>query len=137
MRLIATAFLSLLLSACSGGDSSAVGTFTPDVDAMAKMAVEESKGQVKIEQAKEMMASMKMELVTKADHTYSVSMTMPMGMGTSKSEGTWKLEGDKLHFTETASDGKKKDKPETKTATYAGGVITMEEGGRKITMKKK
>ena len=137
-QLLASALFSLglVLVGCSSS-SSPVGTYTVDVDSMAKMAADDSKGKVTLDDAKKMMASMKIELELKADNTFIVNMTMPMGMGSQKSEGTWKMDGGDVAFTTVTEDGKKKAAPETKKASFKGGMLTMEDKGQKITMKKK
>lgn len=136
--------LPLLVAAC-GGNSSPVGTWRLDADAVAKMMeslMQEQMANVPPAQQgmmKQMMAQMvdglkksNGAIVLAADGTATMQEDEPDGTH-KETKGTWKIEGDKLSLTATPPG---KSAPETRTGTLAGNEIRIEEdaGGKKITM---
>ncbi|MFT4514057.1 MAG: hypothetical protein ACI89X_000855 [Planctomycetota bacterium] len=147
MKKIASVVLSILaltLLASCGGDvvASAAGKYTLDTEAAVAAAKAAIPSDAPTEGPAAEMAkmgitfleSMKGSLELKADNTVLLSMTMSM-MGkeqTQATNGTWKLEGDKLTLT-TKEEGKD---DVVKVATFVDGVITVEDENGAMTFKK-
>ncbi len=129
--------ISLSLVAACGGGANAAGTYELDKasfkEQMLGMMPEEAKKDMAM--VDKMMEGMSGSIELKADGTAAMAMKMPPFLD-DKTDGTWKMDGDKVSITT-----KKGDKDDTKTASLANGVITIEEeqGGKKMkmTFKKK
>lgn len=127
--------LSLSLVVACGGGNAAVGTYTLDTDAV-KASVQEMfkdmPGGGK-EMVDGMTKDMQGTIELKADGT--ASMDQKGGPSAGTTQGTWKLEGDKVSMTAKDKAGKET----TLTGTLAGKVLTLDlpemAPGKKLAMK--
>ncbi len=126
-NLTAVVTLALLATACS--KPSPAGTWNLDADATGANMIAAMKDQVaqmnpdQRTQMEAMMKKMSGKLTIKEDHTYSVTLDMPMA-GTNTASGTWKLDGNSIQFTDDSKEGR-----EAKSATLKGDEMTMEVAG--------
>ncbi len=121
-----------LLTSCGGDPAAAVaGVYTLDKDALkAAMAAQqkqapEGEANPMAGMMEKMIESMDISMDLKSDGTVSMKTSMTM-MGETKndeSEGTWKLEGDKVVITPPDGEG------ESKAFTLKDGRLSATENG--------
>lgn len=107
----------------------AVGKYTLDKAALEEVLTPENPTAGSAKMVKQMLAGTSGSLELMADGTCSISMAM---MSPKKdTNGTWKLDGDKLSIT--TKEGGTED---TRVLNFANGVITMKGGGGDNSMLK-
>ena len=126
MRSIITSVICVLcltLAGCgddAGGDSSAVGTWMSDFEAM-KALVKDDAMKKRMDEGKNRFTGIKVSI--KADGTYLVEMG-----GKEEESGDWSLDGEAISFTAKMTRRGDKldkiDKPQARKGSLKGGTIT-------------